>query len=126
MHGRTLQLDVTSDANTRSICNPTEGDIDKRKYAKKEFCAFVKSTLNELYKIESRCIGGKSSIGIFCRMDIGVVLDSDTKNVSYFVNEVEHTTTTSLWANGGSLPMGTFGTTLAKLFHDWLSDISKI
>ena len=119
-------MDDTSDTNTKSICNPTEGDVVKRNHAKKGFCEFVKSTFNELYRIESRCIGGKASIGTFCRMDIGVVLDSDTKDVSYFVNEVEHTMTTSLWANGGSLPMGTFGTTLAKLFHTWLTDISSI
>jgi hypothetical protein len=121
---RSLKLDDPSNTTTTSICNPTEGDAETRKQAKKEFCDFVMATFNELYRIESRCIGGKSTISVVCRMDIGVVVEPKTKKVGYFVNEVERTATTSLWANGGSLPIGTFGTTLAKEFYAWLAHVT--
>src|SRR5580698_5652460 len=97
----------------KTICNPKDGDIEVRKRGKQEFYDFVQRTFNKLYEIENHRISGESSIGLFCRMDIGIIINKDSK-VSYAVNEVERTTTCSLWCNDGSMHLGTFGMTLAR------------
>jgi len=111
--------------NAKNICNPTEGDVALREQGKTEFHKFVQKTFDALFKIESQVLGGKSSIGVFCRMDVGIIVTDYTGEVQYFVNEIERTPTTSLWANEGLLPIGTFGTTFAKRFHSWLTDVSS-
>ena len=113
----------------KSASNPTEGDRDIRNIAKAEFMDFVLKTYRELYKLESRQIGGKTSISVFCRFDIGLIQDGH--NVQYFVNEVERTQTASLWTN--PLKMGTasrsriglFGSTFANTFYKWLCETSN-
>ena len=63
--------------------------------AEKEFHDFTIKMYEELNLIESQTISGKPSIGLFCRLDIGVLVDSSGE-VHYFVNKVEWTQTTSL------------------------------
>lgn len=106
--------------------NPGEGDLDSRHAAKQEFEAFVMNVYEQLYKMESRAIGGRSTIGTFCRIDVGLIFNTE---FHYFVNEVERTPTTSLWSNrqirSGSNPIGILGATFAKSLHKWLTDIDN-
>ena len=110
-----------------SICNPVEGDYQYRLKAEIEFKEFVKKTYNELYRIEMMQLGGRSSICVFCRLDIGLLGD-DFHSAYYFVNEVERTPTASLWSNTSrNIKNQSFirclGTTFAYVFHKYLMDI---
>jgi len=107
-----------------SAINPGEGDLDDRRKAKEEFEKFVRDTYQHLYRMESKTIGGRSSIAIFCRLDIGLVFNG---TLHYFVNEVERSPSASLWANreknSGSNPIGIFGASFGKSLHKWLTEI---
>jgi hypothetical protein len=79
------------------ICNPDDGDIQLRDEAEAEFFAFVNETFRRLFQIESCLLTSRPSIGVFCRLDIGLMVVDG--RVNYFVNEVERTRTASLWNN---------------------------
>ena len=81
------------------VSNPTFGSMDMRSRGKHQFHQFVMDTYDELCKIELKQLLAKSSIWIFVRFDIALILDQSTKHVTYFVNEVERTQTTTLWSN---------------------------
>lgn len=85
------------------------------------------NTWRELVLRETRDGGGKSSICVFCRMDVGIKIDpSGEERPQYFINEVERTTTTSIWlyhfVRG---TMRTLGDTFAMVFKQWLKDIQN-
>lgn len=106
------------------ICNPDDGDIQLRDEAEAEFFAFVNETFRRLFQIESCLLTSRPSIGVFCRLDIGLMV-VDGK-VNYFVNEVERTQTASLWNNppkGTRYPsrIGLIGATFAHSFYKWIS-----
>jgi hypothetical protein len=62
-----------------------------------EFYDFVRETYRGLYHLESRSLAAKTSISLFCQLDIGrIVVDG---KVNYLVNGVGHTQTASLWSN---------------------------
>jgi hypothetical protein len=111
---------------TTDVCNPDHGSHSTRSDAENEFRSFVLETYNELYQIESRVLGGISSIGVFCRLDIGLII-SPQQQVHYFVNEVERVQTTSLWSNkqlkekSSQARIGILGETFAEAFYNWLS-----
>jgi hypothetical protein len=110
------------------ICNPDDGDVQLRDQAKAEFFEFVNKTFLNLLRIESRLLASRPSIGIFCRLDIGLMVVDG--RVNYFVNEVERTQTASLWNNppkGTSYPsrIGLIGATFANAFHRWVSDMRQ-
>ena len=107
------------------VSNPTFGSMDTHSRGKHQFHQFVMDTYNELCKIESKQLLAKSSIGIFVCFDIALILDQGTKWVTYFVNEVESTQTTTLWSNrlrakSTTAPTGILGYTLAETLHKWL------
>jgi len=107
------------------VSNPTFGSMDTRSHGEHQFHQFVMDTYNELCKIELKQLLAKSSIGIFVRFDIALILDQSTKHVTYFVNEVECTQTTTLWSNrlrakSTTAPTGILGYTLAETLHKWL------
>lgn len=108
------------------MCNPDHGSHSIRSDAEAEFRSFVLDTYNELYQIEARVLGGIPSIGIFCRLDIGLIISADNE-VHYFVNEVERVQTTSLWSNkqpkekSSQARIGILGETFAEAFYSWLS-----
>jgi len=90
---------------------------------------FVMDTYNGLYKLESRMLSGKSSICVFCRLDIGLI-QGGNNSFHYFVNEVERTQTASLWSNlTGISPkrshIDLFGSTFAHALYMWLHDIDN-
>jgi hypothetical protein len=88
-----------------------------------EFYKFVHDTYEALAKSEARQIGGLSSIAVFCRMDIGILIDEEGQ-ASYFVNEVERTPTTSLWSQNTWVPINMFANTLGWTLHNWLTSIT--
>lgn len=60
-------------------------------------------------------------------MDVGIKIDpSGEERPQYFINEVERTTTTSIWlyhfVRG---TMRTLGDTFAMVFKQWLKDIQN-
>ena len=86
-------------------------------------------TYDELYKIESKQLAAKSPIGVFVRFDIALILDQGSDRITYFVNEVERTQTTTLWSNrlrakSSTPPTSIFGYTLAETLHRWLCIIT--
>ena len=110
-----------------SICNPLQGTFHHRQRGEIEFKDFVKTTYNELYKIETNILGGRSSICLFCRFDIGLLFD-DFHSAYYFVNEVERTPTASLWSNtsGNSRNhslIESLGLSFGYVFYDYLTEI---
>jgi hypothetical protein len=109
--------------NRQKLWNPVEGDIKTRHNAREEFQNFAKTVYEALYRIESRSINARSSLSIFCRLDIGLI--ANQSEINYFVNEVERTATASLWSNGlvGSAQskIGIIGTTFAIALHKWLT-----
>jgi hypothetical protein len=54
------------------ICNPDHGSLSVHNAAQTEFTNFVMDTYHELYRIESQVLGGKPSMALFCRFDIGI------------------------------------------------------
>lgn len=110
------------------VCNPDQGSVSYREAARREFMIFVMNTYEGLYTLESRVLGGKPSIGLFCRLDIGLIASEG--RMQYYVNEVERNQTTSLWSNkevGKSstyVNIGVLGETFAEAFHKWLSGIT--
>ena len=110
-----------------NICNPDQGDRTTRDKAEAEFRTFVLQTYEELYAMESRRTSAKPSISLFCRLDIGILIDSEGQ-AHYFVNEVEKTQTTSLWSNRQHaqalrIPARMLGHTFAKVFYEWMQSL---
>ena len=104
------------------VSNPTFGSMDTRSRVEQQFHQFVMDTYNELCKIELKQLLAKSSIGIFIRFDIALILDQGTKRVTYFLNEVKCTQTMTLWSNrlrakSTTAPTGILGYTLAETLH---------
>jgi hypothetical protein len=106
--------------------NPVEGEQSVRKRGEEEFRGFVNTTFKALYRTENQLIGGKSSIGIFCRIDIGL-MKTKGGGVDYIVNEVERTPNASLWYHTkksiNQVKIGMLGSTIARAFHGWLLDM---
>jgi hypothetical protein len=109
------------------IVNPdmVGGTFSAQDMAKKEFFDFVTTTHRELAKSEARELGGKSSITVFCRMDIGIILDPLGK-AFYFVNEVERMLMASLWSKCPGMPLKTFTGTFGYMLHKSLSSIMSM
>lgn len=82
---------------------------------------FATRTLQGLVEAESRgAMGGKRSISMFCRMDIGITEAEDGK-LQYFVNEVERTHTCSLWTGlGETTRAGWFATSFGPALKTWI------
>jgi hypothetical protein len=112
-----------------SICNPLQGTFHHRQKGEIEFKEFVKKTYNELYRIETNTLGGRSSISVFCRFDIGLLFDK-FHSADYFINEVERTPTASLWSNTSGNGRNhslieSLGSTFAYVFYDYLTEVFK-
>jgi hypothetical protein len=108
--------------STNDIINPDSGTHSIRDHGKKEFLHFVMENYRLLLSSESKKIGGKSTISVFCRMDIGIMFDEDGR-ASYFINEIERTPTTSLWAKNDSVPIRTLSATFGECFYNWVTDV---
>jgi hypothetical protein len=114
-----------------NVCNPDEGTAVLRMKGRQEFYEFVRKTYEGLYAIESKKLGGRPTIGVFCRIDISLMVDHQTHRVDYFVNEIERTHTCSLWSNRKQGPtsskasVGTLADTFSEVFYKWLLDLSN-
>jgi hypothetical protein len=110
---------------TTDVCNPSYGSMETRLRGRQQFHKFIMDTYDELYKVESKQLLAKSSIGVFVRFDVALIVDQGTQHVTYFVNEVERTQTTTLWSNrlkakSSTAPTGILGYTLAETLYKWL------
>ncbi|KAI5984890.1 hypothetical protein EDD15DRAFT_2193948 [Pisolithus albus] len=107
----------------KNIVNPQSGTILVRDDGKSQFRNFVLDTWRDLVLRETRLGGAKSSLAVFCRMDIGLKFLPEGPP-QYFVNEVERSPTTSLWFScNPSNTMGTMADTFAMVFRQWIKDI---
>ncbi|KAF8435843.1 hypothetical protein L210DRAFT_870722 [Boletus edulis BED1] len=125
---RIVELETTSlDAVVlrQQIVNPQSGTAPVRRQGKREFHEFVMQTWRSLVLRETKDTGAKPSLCVFCRIDVGIRLDtSGTVSPQYFVNEVERTQNTSLWLyHIVGKTMGTFADTFAMVLKRWLMDI---
>jgi hypothetical protein len=114
---------------TTDVCNPAFGSMESRQHGRQQFHEFIMDTYDELYKVESKQLQAKSSIGVFVHFDVALIVDQGTQCVTYFVNEVKRTQTTTLWSNrlkakSSATPTGIFGYTLAETLYKWLSIIT--
>ncbi|KIK76715.1 hypothetical protein PAXRUDRAFT_169020 [Paxillus rubicundulus Ve08.2h10] len=88
----------TTPVTIDQIVNPDHGDCLEHSKGWDEFRIFVDKNYRGLVRQETNPTGIVSSLGVFCRMDIGLMFDTDGRP-SYFVNEVERTPTMSMWLN---------------------------
>jgi len=103
--------------------------METRGHGKAQFHQFIMDTYDELYSMESKQLLAKSSIGIFVRFDVALIVDQKSQRVTYCVNEVERTQTTTLWSNrlkakSSTAPTGIFGYMLAETLYNWLCKIT--
>ncbi|KAH7903639.1 hypothetical protein BJ138DRAFT_1107507 [Hygrophoropsis aurantiaca] len=101
-----------SAASVGAILHPSRGD------ARSEFYDFVLKTHVGLQKREFNQTLSNASLGVLCRMDIGIYLDRGGC-AHYFVNEVERTHTMGLFGQIAGNELGiladSFGHTLHRL-----------
>ena len=87
--------------------------------ARKEFEAYAISTWRSLVRTEKTLVVGTPCTALFCRLDIGVMLRNGA--ISYFVNEVERSMTTSLWMSGmPDAQHGILADTFGLNLHRWI------
>ena len=114
---------------TTDICNPAFRSMETRGHRMQQFHEFIMDMYDELYKVELKQLQSKSSIGVFVHFDVALIVDQGTQCITYFVNEVECTQTTTLWSNSlkaksWAAPTGILGYTLAETLYKWFSIIT--
>ena len=82
-----------------------------------ELRGFVTKFLKELRAED----GKNSSLGVFCRVDVGIYT-SQPDTVSYFVNEVERGITTSMWVIDGNHTAGVVGMDMVSPLKRWIAE----
>ena len=78
------------------LVNPQTGDRRSRSDGWEELRLFIDTTYRGLVTQESNPLGLRSSLTVFCRMDIGLMFDGEG-NPSYFVTDIERSATMSMW-----------------------------
>ena len=88
-----------------------------------KFRNFVLGVWKKLVSCETNMEGGKSSLAVFCRMDIGIRLVHG-KGPQHFMNEVERTVMTSMWLlSNADNTISTLVDMFAMVFRQWVWDI---
>lgn len=88
--------------------------------AKEEFERFALNTWRGLVTMEKALVIGTPSTALFCRLDIGIMIQGT--RVEYFVNEIERSLTTSLWMTGmDDGHHGVLADTLGLGLHRWIT-----
>ena len=105
------------------------GDFETREAGKREFHDYVRKTYEGLVRLEALPLSAKTSICVFCRFDIGIILGKNGV-AHYFVNEVERTPTASLWSNKGNGgkgngSIGILGATFGTVLHRWITALNN-
>jgi len=93
---------------------------EERELVRRKLNSFVEDFVRRLMALE----GGHSSLGVFCRVDLSIFVDSE-KRVSLFVNEVERGITTCLWSGSGPSTVGHVGSDLAWPLACWILEENK-
>ncbi|KAF8425019.1 hypothetical protein L210DRAFT_865486 [Boletus edulis BED1] len=111
---------ATPTASPYAFSEADHGSHATRAKAKEEFESFALTTWKSLVNLEKGVVVGTPCTGLFCRLDIGVMMRDG--RISYFVNEVERSLTTSLWMS--AMPAGLHGTladTFGEALHRWIT-----
>ena len=103
-----------------NVFDPNQGTVEKD-IARGKLYAFVTNFLDRLTALE----GAKSSLHVFCRVDVSIFVDED-KKVSFYVNEVERGLTTCLWSDQGTRLVGHVGTNLAWPLACWVLEEKRL
>ncbi|KAG6380436.1 hypothetical protein JVT61DRAFT_8574 [Boletus reticuloceps] len=108
------------------LVNPDSGDRLDRTEGWEDFRDFVDKTYKGLVTQESNPTGGKCSLTVFFRMDIGIIFDAEG-NPSYFVNEIERTQTMSMWLKTvEDTTNRTMLDTFARILHTHMTELDDI
>lgn len=102
-----------------NILNPDSNMFEYWEKSKKEFTDFVLEMYRQLLAMEVKTIGSRSTLSLFCRMDVRIFVDTSGK-ASYFVNEVKRTLTTTLWVKDRDIPINSLSSTIGQAFHSWI------
>ena len=106
----------------KDLTKTDHGSVSRRQNGRDQFYEFVNTTFQALVQRESRIIQAKTSLALFCRMDIGILENGDG-SIHYFVNEIERTPTTSLWSHDAKktgVKIGILADTFAEAMNVWL------
>ncbi|KAG9308767.1 hypothetical protein JVU11DRAFT_11559 [Chiua virens] len=106
-----------------TFVNPTRGDLALREKGKREVYEFVDIVFRDLAVRENQIHGTRNSISVFCRIDVGLLFDR-AGEPWYFVNEIERTTTASLWLRMDKInEQRSMMDTFARVFHSYLTSL---
>lgn len=109
-----------SQVNPEVFSKADEGNVEHRKGARDEFETFVKTVWNSVIMVEKDIVSGTPCTALFCRMDIGVMMKDG--QISYFVNEIERSMTTSLWMSAmEDASHGILADSFGEVLHRWIS-----
>lgn len=98
------------------------GSHGDRVRAKDEFESFALDMWASLVRMEKEVVAGTPCTALFCRLDIGVIVRGES--ISYFVNEVERSLTTSLWMAGMKDGLhGVLADTFGLGLHRWIRGV---
>ncbi|KAF8815619.1 hypothetical protein BYT27DRAFT_7213050 [Phlegmacium glaucopus] len=73
---------------------------------------------HHLVGCEWKKMGGMSTLEVFCRIDVGLMLKEDGE-LGYFMNKVEQTLTAGLWTTRLDVDYNVFATTFAQALLRW-------
>lgn len=108
--------------SVEQIATSCEADKDIRAHAMLELQTFVQTNLLEVTRMEKRTTGTVSSMDIFCRIDVGLILTEDG-SLNYFVNEVERGPNICLWSGVGFTHLiGEVASELGFMLHSWVRE----
>ena len=117
-------LRLNNDLSAQDIAFADNVSDEEVTVALEEICSFATCTLHHLIRAETKALGYRPSISLFCRLDIGVMLNEHGE-LRYFVNEVTRgPTNATLWA--GRLPDTSgiphnLSSAFARPFHTYLT-----
>ncbi|KAF8425023.1 hypothetical protein L210DRAFT_865476 [Boletus edulis BED1] len=107
------------------LVNPDDGHHHDRVKGSEELQAFVDKTFRHLHRAETSVGGFRSSLSVFCRMDVGILFDEGGVP-HYFVNEVERTLTASLFLRRiVDREMRTIAHSFAHVLHTYVADLDN-
>jgi len=101
--GATYTHTVSGRGSTTEICNENLLE-NERIRGEQAFKQFVEGTVRGLQDVENdRRQDHSSSLGVFCRVDVGVFQPKKDGRMFYYVNEVERSLTVGLFRRTSSI-----------------------
>ncbi|KAF8803061.1 hypothetical protein BYT27DRAFT_7110489 [Phlegmacium glaucopus] len=116
LHRKILELGKLNQIT--ALDTNTDVPIMEREIGQQEFQMFAMNTYRRLVDCERKKMGGMSTLEVFCRIDVGLMLKEDGE-LGYFVNEVERTLTAGLWTTRLDVDYNVFAATFAQALLRW-------